>query len=58
LAPAVHGPKHSQRRGKTPILQADEARALVDAIDTDSLPGLRDRALIGLMVYTFAGPAA
>jgi integrase/recombinase XerD len=53
-AHAVRGPKHTQRRGKTPVLQADEARALIDAIDTDSLPGLRDRALIGLMVYTFA----
>jgi site-specific recombinase XerD len=53
-AHAVRGPKHSQRRGKTPVLQADEARTLIDAIDTTSLPGLRDRALIGLMVYTFA----
>ena len=53
-AHAVRGPKHSQRRGKTPVLQADEARTLIDAIDANSLPGLRDRALIGLMVYTFA----
>jgi integrase/recombinase XerD len=53
-AHAVRGPKHSQRRGKTPVLQADEARTLIDSIDTSSLPGLRDRALIGLMVYTFA----
>jgi integrase/recombinase XerD len=53
-AHAVRGPKHSQRRGKTPVLQADEARTLIDAIDASSLPGLRDRALIGLMVYTFA----
>lgn len=53
-AHAVRGPKHSQRRGKTPVLQADEARTLIDSIDTTSLPGLRDRALIGLMVYTFA----
>jgi len=30
-AHAVRGPKHSQRRGKTPVLQADEARALLDA---------------------------
>jgi integrase len=36
------------------VLQADEARTLIDAIDTTSLPGLRDRALIGLMVYTLA----
>ena len=53
-AHAVRGPKHSQRRGKTPVLQVDEARTLIDGIDTTTLPGLRDRALIGLMVYTFA----
>ena len=52
-AHAVRGPKYTQRRGKTPVLQADEARNLLDSIDTGSLPGLRDRALIGLMVYTF-----
>jgi len=53
-AHAVRGPKYSQRRGKTPVLRADEARTLIDAIDATYLPGLRDRALIGLMVYTFA----
>jgi len=53
-AHAVRGPKHTQRKGKTPVLNVDEARTLIDAIDTTSLPGLRDRALIGLMVYTFA----
>ena len=53
-AHAVRGPKHTQKRGKTPVLQADEARVLLDSIDTTSLPGMRDRALIGLMVYTFA----
>ena len=53
-AHAVRGPKHTQKKGKTPVLNVDEARVLIDAIDTTSLPGLRDRALIGLMVYTFA----
>lgn len=53
-AHAVRGPKHTQRKGKTPVLTADEARDLLDSIDASSLPGLRDRALIGLMVYTFA----
>ncbi len=53
-AHAVRGPKHTQRKGKTPVLNVDEARTLIDTIDTTSLPGLRDRALIGLMVYTFA----
>jgi hypothetical protein len=33
-AHAVRGPKHTQKRGKTPVLQADEARTLLDSIDT------------------------
>ncbi len=53
-ASSVRGPKHSTKKGKTPVLAADEARTLLDSIDTDTLTGLRDRALIGLMVYTFA----
>ncbi len=57
-AHAVRGPKHTQRKGKTPVLNVDEARILIDAIYTTSLPGLRDRALIALMVYTFFGVGA
>ena len=53
-AHAVRGPKHTQKKGRTPVLTVEEARTLLDSIDTASLPGLRDRALIGLMVYTFA----
>ena len=53
-AASVRGPRHSVKKGKTPVLAADEARTLIDAIDTSTLTGLRDRALIGLMVYTFA----
>ncbi|MDB5744203.1 MAG: int [Polaromonas sp.] len=53
-AASVRGPKHSVKKGKTPVLAADEARTLLDAIDTSTITGLRDRALIGLMVYTFA----
>ena len=52
-AHAVRGPKYVVKKGKTPVLNADEARALLDAIDTGTLTGLRDRALIG-MVYSFA----
>jgi len=51
---AVRGPKYVVKKGKIPVLNVEEARALLDSIDTSSLPGLRDRALIGLMVYTFA----
>jgi site-specific recombinase XerD len=53
-AHAVRGPKYVVTKGKTPGLAADEARALLDAIPTGTLTGLRDRALIGVMVYTFA----
>ena len=53
-ASSVRGPRHSVKKGKTPVLSADEARALLDAIDASTIIGLRDRALIGLMVYTFA----
>ena len=53
-AHAVRGPKHSVKKGKTSVLSADEMRALFDSIDTTKLIGLRDRALIALMGYTFA----
>jgi len=53
-ASAVRGPKHVAKRGKTPVLAPEEARQLLDAIDVSTPAGLRDRALIGLMVYSFA----
>ncbi len=53
-ATAVRGPKHVVKRGKTPVLAPEEARQLLDSIDVSTPAGLRDRALIGLMVYTFA----
>jgi len=64
-AHAVRGPKYVVKKGKTSVLAADEARALLDSIiapkegltpeeDPPTLQDLRDRALIGVMVYTFA----
>ncbi|MHC2086618.1 tyrosine-type recombinase/integrase [Methylobacterium sp. CM6244] len=53
-ASAVRGPRHSVKSGKTPVLAPEEARELLDSIDIGTAIGLRDRALIGLMVYTFA----
>src|ERR1700693_260010 len=53
-AAPVRGPLHIVRRGKTPVLDPAEARQLIDAIDATTVIGLRDRALIGLMVYSFA----
>jgi site-specific recombinase XerD len=53
-AASVRGPRHSVRIGKTPVLAPEEARLLLDSIDTSTPAGLRDRALIALMVYSFA----
>ena len=53
-ATSVRGPTHVVRTGKTPVLQPAEARQLLDTIDTSTLRGLRDRALLAVMVYSFA----
>ena len=57
-ASSVRGPKYSYKKGKTPVLPVDEMRRFLERIDTSSLLGLRDRALIGLMVYSFARVSA
>jgi site-specific recombinase XerD len=57
-AAAVRGPRHVVKRGKTPVLEADEARTLLESIDVSTLGGLRDRALIALLIYTFARVSA
>ncbi len=53
-AASVRGPSHIVRQGKTPVLEPAEVRALLDAVDLTTHAGLRDRALIALMVYSFA----
>lgn len=53
-ASAVRGPKHSVKKGKTPVLSAEEARDLLTCIDVSTIRGLRDRALIGVMLFSFA----
>lgn len=53
-AGSVRGPKHVVKRGKTPVLDAEQARHLFDSIDSGTIAGLRDRAFIGMMVYSFA----
>jgi site-specific recombinase XerD len=67
-AHAVRGPKYVVKKGKTPVLTAEEARELLDSIPLErntardgepenlepALIGLRDRALIAVMVYSFA----
>jgi site-specific recombinase XerD len=53
-AASVRGPSHTTKKGKTPVLDASEARQLLDSIDVTTPVGLRDRALIALMVFSFA----
>jgi integrase len=58
---------YTVKKGKTPVLTVEEAHALLESIpitkkpandpeaaDQPDLLGLRDRALIGMMVYSFA----
>jgi len=53
-AAAVRGPKHIVKTGKTPVLDGTEWRKLIDAIPTDTVRDLRDRALIATLTYSFA----
>jgi integrase/recombinase XerD len=55
---SVRGPKHVVKKGKTPVLTSAEARQLLDSIDAATVVGIRDRALIGLMCYSFARVSA
>jgi site-specific recombinase XerD len=57
-AASVRGPKYVVKKGKTPVLTPEDARLLLDSIDVSELSGLRDRALIGVMVYSFARVSA
>ena len=53
-AASVRGPSHTSSVGRTPVLTAAETRTLLRTISIDTIGGLRDRALIGVMVYAFA----
>jgi site-specific recombinase XerD len=57
-ASSVKGPQYSISKGLTPVLDCEEARLLLDSIDTSHMVGLRDRALLGLLTYTFARVSA
>jgi NADH dehydrogenase FAD-containing subunit/site-specific recombinase XerD/uncharacterized membrane protein YphA (DoxX/SURF4 family) len=58
-AGALRGPQYVVdeyvvKDSKTPILSAQQALELLESIDVTELIGLRDRAMIGVLVYTFA----
>jgi site-specific recombinase XerD len=53
-AHAVRGPRYSQETGKTPVLEREQVRALLESIDAGDIAGARDRALIAVMLFSFA----
>ena len=55
---SVRGPRLVAVEGQTPVLTAGETAQLLAAIDTNRISGLRDRALIGVMVFSFARVSA
>ena len=52
-AAPVRGLEYAVKKGKTPALAQEEAREMLDKIDITSVIGMRDRALIATMIYTF-----
>ncbi len=57
-AHSVRGPRHSVSKGVTPVLSSEEATTLLQDMDVSTVVGLRDRALIAVMTYTFARVSA
>jgi integrase len=51
---SVRGTSHTVKDGKTPVLPAEEARALLDSTEVTTIVARRDRALIRMMVFSFA----
>jgi integrase/recombinase XerD len=57
-AHSVRGPKYVVKKGKTPVWSREDAQKLLNSIPKDSVAGLRDRALIAAMLYSFARVSA
>jgi site-specific recombinase XerD len=57
-AEPVKGPKHVVEEGSTPILTAEEARNFIEGLPTKTVKDKRDKAIIGVLTYTFARVSA
>ncbi len=57
-AHAVRGPRHSVSKGATAVISSAEARELLDSMKAATVVGLRDRALVAVMAFTFARVSA
>ena len=57
-ATEVRGPRLIVREGKTPALSREQARALLGSLEGEDLVSLRDRAIIGVMLFAWARVSA
>ena len=53
-AASVRAERYAVVEGKTPEITIEHARALLASVDTGNVVGLRDRAVIALLIYTAA----
>ncbi len=53
-AATVKAERHAVVEGKTPQIGVDQVRTLFKSIDVSNLVGLRDRAILAVLVYTAA----
>lgn len=51
-AASVRGERYQVVEGKTPEITVPEARKLLASFDTSNVVGLRDRAIIAILIYT------
>lgn len=57
-AATVRGERYQVMEGSTPEITPEQARTLLSSIDTATLAGLRDRAVIACLIYTAARAGA
>jgi integrase/recombinase XerD len=50
-AASVRGPRHVVREGKTPVLERDEARRLLESLKGSDIASLRDKAMLSTMLF-------
>jgi integrase/recombinase XerD len=49
---SVRGERYQVLEGKTPEITIKQARKLLSSINTDNVVGLRDKAILSILIYT------
>src|SRR5258708_18008460 len=55
---SVRGERYQVVEGKTPEITVKDVRTLLASLDTSTVVGLRDRAIVAILVYTAARAGA